>query len=261
MKTLYFPFQDDIKDDTSMPANRERYRKKYGASLRVVQYPGSLAEVGIEETLIVAGHGLPGSDKIGLSVDDPATPRTERWGRYVLGHRPRTMQLTLTADNLADRISAAGLKKAHKRIKLITCGGAGMGVVDTESVAWKDGTQDGNRTIDDLTSIKLKELKSADCLASVLAKAMAQPGRGFTQVIVRGYPGFVNCTELQKFLSIESSSGEGHSGVSTDSWTKVSTTYWAPKMANVPNSKIIDPATGEKAKFWFDSKGNRVSPI
>lgn len=259
MKYLYFPFQDDISYDPTMPANKARYEKKYGTGLRVVQYPGSLAQVQNDEMLIVAGHGLPGNKNIGLSVDDPATPNLERAGRFLGGHRPRTLQVKMEANDLADRISQAGLNKAHRFIKLITCGGAGMAIADDASVVWK--TTAPNKKIEDLASISLASVTTADCLASVLAKAMAQPGRDFTRLLVRGYPGFVNATGLQKFLTLESASGLGNKGVSTDTWTKTSHTYWDKNMLTVPIKAIIDSSTGQKERFWFDRHGNRVSPI
>jgi hypothetical protein len=44
----------------------------------------------------------------------------------------------------------------------------------------------------------------AECLASVLAKALGL--RGYTQVLVKGYPGFVNAMGEQKTLTVEASS-------------------------------------------------------
>jgi hypothetical protein len=262
MKYLYFPFQNDIDYDPSMPSNKKRYADNYGNNLQVIQYPGSLAQVQNDETLIVAGHGLPGNGKIGLSIDDPGTPLMERAGRFLGNHRPKTLQVTLQTNDLADRISQAGLNKGHKYIKLITCGGAGMAVADVNSIVWKDANVPMNgRKIEDVSSIFLASVSTADCLASVLAKAMAQPGRNFTRLLVRAYPGFVDANGVQKFLRLESSSGEGAKGVSKDTWTGVEHVYWPNKMMKVPISAIKDSRTGQKERFWFDSTGQRVSPV
>jgi hypothetical protein len=165
----------------------------------------------------------------------------------------------MAANDLSDRISGAGLNKNHKHIKLITCGGAGMAIADENSIVWGP-TPANQRTVEDVVSISLASATTADCLASVLAKAMAQPGRGFTRLLVRGYPGFVNAMGLQKFLSLESSSGNGFKGVSEDTWTGERKVYWDTKMMKVPVRAIKDPNTGLKAKFWFDRTGNRVAP-
>jgi hypothetical protein len=259
MKYLYFPFANDIDFDPTMPANKSRYETKYGNNLQVVQYPDSLAQVDNDEMVIVAGHGLPGNDKVGLSIDDPNTPRLERLGRWAGRHQPKTQQLTMAANDLADRISQAGLKKNHKHIKLITCGGAGMAIADETSIVWSQ-TPAKQRKVEDVVSISLAAVNTADCLASVLAKAMAQPGRDFTRLLVRGYPGFVNAVGLQKFLSLETSSGNGFKGVSEDTWTGEKKVYWDKNMMKIPVKALKDPNTGLKAKFWFDGRGNRVAP-
>jgi hypothetical protein len=36
MKYLYFPFQNDIDYDPTMPSNKKRYEDKYGSNLRVI---------------------------------------------------------------------------------------------------------------------------------------------------------------------------------------------------------------------------------
>jgi hypothetical protein len=262
MKWLYFPLPNDIKDDPTMPANKKRYEDKYNKwfeerKLEVVQYPGSLDKVQIEDTLIVAGHGLPGNENIGLSVDNPNTPMQERIERFVGRHRPNTMQVTLQANDLADRISQAGLKKEHKYIKLITCGGAGMAVADMNSIVLKQGVEKGKETIGDVVSISLASVNTANCLASVLAIAMAQQPRGFTQLLVRGYPGFVNATHLQKFLTLETTSGQGSPGVAKDTYTKTEHTYWPNPMLTFSIGAIKN-TDGQKARFWFDKTGQQV---
>jgi hypothetical protein len=161
----------------------------------------------------------------------------ERTGRFLGRHRPKTLQITLQANYHADRTSQAGLNKGHKYIKLITCGGAGMAIADENSIVWKDASVPmGKRKIKDVASISLASVDAANCLASVLAKAMAQPGRDFTQLLVRGCPGFVDANGLQRFLSLESSSGQGFKGVSKDTWTGIEHTYWNNKMMKVPIS-------------------------
>jgi hypothetical protein len=134
-----------------------------------------------------------------------------------------------------------------------------MAIADDKSVVWNQ-TPENKRKIEDVVSISLASVSTADCLASVLAKAMAQPGRDFTRLLVRGYPGFVNAVGVQKFLSIESASGNGFKGVSEDTWTGEKEVYWNTNMMKVPTRALTDPDTGLKARFWFDGTGNRVSP-
>ena len=67
MKWLYFPFKN-IDSDPSMPKNLQRYQAKYRAGLTVRKLENLLLDVPDDDMLIIVGHGLPGDDRIGVTV-------------------------------------------------------------------------------------------------------------------------------------------------------------------------------------------------
>ena len=71
VKWLYFPFKD-ISADSTMPANLKRYQDKYGATKLTVRQYGDgyfLDRVRDDDMFIVAGHGDPEDERIGVSVN------------------------------------------------------------------------------------------------------------------------------------------------------------------------------------------------
>ncbi|HSW04515.1 hypothetical protein [Aquabacterium sp.] len=194
MKWLYFPFQD-VSADPTMPSNEARYRSKYGPGLTVLQYPHRLDHVPDDDTFIVAGHGLPGMDAIGVSVLDENASSFENSIRALAGKGPAKRQVTMQANDLAQQLRDAELPRTHKRIKLITCGGAGMAILDDAKVEWDSSVDAAARTVKDVPAAPFASANTANCFASVFAKAMAQ--RDYTQLRVRAYPGFVNANGVQ----------------------------------------------------------------
>ncbi|MGH7078387.1 MAG: hypothetical protein ACREFU_09835 [Acetobacteraceae bacterium] len=191
-KWLYFPF-DDISKDPTMPGNRKRYEEKYKANLTVVMLGDLLHLVGDDEMFIIAGHGLPGSSEIGITTG-PGKTKAHR----VLGI---DAQSTMTANDLADHLLKAGLPKTHKYIKLISCGSAGMVAVDDKN-ATIDSSDTKNPKVAAVTVTT--HIHEAECLASVLAAALGK--RDYNDVLVKGYPGFVNAMNPQKTVSVEGTS-------------------------------------------------------
>jgi len=202
-KWLYFPFQD-ISHDAEMPGNRKRYEEKYGERLIVKQKgdPRCLADIHDDEMLIIAGHGLP--DKSAIGVTDHAGVKHDikisSPEINVTFHSVKPTQITITANDLAKELDeTAELPKTHIYIKLITCGGAGMVAVDDNT---KSKGKNGVTT--DIPIVPNSHQHMTECLASVLAKALGL--RGYTQVLVKGYPGFVNAMGQQKTLIVEATS-------------------------------------------------------
>lgn len=236
-KWLYFPF-NDISQDTTMPQNRKRYEEKYQTRLTVAFKGDSLSGVKDDDMLIIAGHGLPNSDKIGVTTN----PGTKILGVTVVA----PTQATMTANDLADEIATARLPDSHRYIKLITCGGGGMAAVDD-----KNATITNNK----VTAIPVTTHSHAtDCLASVLAKALGQ--RGYNSVMVKGYPGFVNGQGAQKTVSVEGTSDTSqkkklyqelfHTG-----GVALGSDYWKDGtvgMVTIPSNLVND--------YWFDKNGN-----
>lgn len=226
MKWLYFPFKN-IDSDPSMPKNLQRYQAKYGAGLTVRKLGNLLLDVPDDDMLIIAGHGLPGDDRIGVTVTADSLFGT------LFGS---TTQQSMTANDLAKLLLRSGLPLGHKRIKTITCGGAGIAVADTAG-ARLDAT--GTKVVD----LPLKEVKSVDCFASVLSQAMLK--RGYRRLLVRGYPGFVNATGLQKMITVESDTAQG--------FTR---DYWGD--GNTPLVRASTKSLEEE--YWFDGWGKLVWP-
>jgi hypothetical protein len=232
VKWLYFPFKD-ISADPVMPENLKRYQKKYGANGLIVRQFGDgyfLDRVGDDDMFIVAGHGAPEDERIGVSV---------KAGGF-FGMFGQTVQESITANDLADMLYDWGLPRSHKYIKTISCGGAGMATA-ADAQARALGQDDAQ----ELVVVPLKAVNSTNCFASVFAKAMFK--RGYWQILVRGYPGFVNAMELQKMLTMESEDqGSTGRGFTTKDWgdNKV-------KMVKVPTKTVYQD-------FWFDGYGRRV---
>jgi hypothetical protein len=114
----------------------------------------------------------------------------------------------------------------------------------------------------------------ADCLASVLAKALGQ--RGYQNVMVKGYPGFVDAMEQQKVVTVEGTSTTSQekrqpkSGAqdllaqqTNDEFAKKwaqgaihGREYWGQgdvgMVRNIPTKLVND--------YWFDSKGDLKRP-
>jgi hypothetical protein len=200
-KWLYFPFQD-ITHDATMPGNRERYEQKYKSRLIVKQKgdPRCLADIHDDEMLIIAGHGLPDQSAIGVTDNKGAKHEIKISSPEIDVHfySVKPTQITMTANDLAKELDeTAGLPKNHMYINLITCGGAGMVAVDDTKFMGKDG-------VFTAPVVDNSHQHMAECLASVLAKALGL--RGYTQVLVKGYPGFVNAMGQQKTLTVEASS-------------------------------------------------------
>jgi hypothetical protein len=236
-KWLYFPFKD-ISKDTSMPQNKLRYEEKYGEDLSIAFKGDSLRTVQNDEMLIIAGHGLPKMAKIGVTTEtglaigpiDLISPT----------------QITTTANDLADELLAAKLPVTHKYIKLITCGGAGMVSVDDA----KAKVVDGKVTAVDV----VLHTHDTDCLGSVLAKALGQ--KGYDNIMVKAYPGFVNATGAVKSVSVEGISPmsqvkEKNFFGQDKSEAKLGSPYWRDgKIGMVPiPSKLLND-------FWFDRTGD-----
>ncbi len=235
-KCLYFPFTD-ISRDSTMPQNRARYESKYGGGLKVRFKGDPLHDVKDDEMLIIGGHGLPDSSKIGVSVDAGVT---------ILGVQVRSpTMVTMTANDLAAELAAAGLPTTHKYIKLITCGGAGIVAVDDKRATIANGRVTGLPVA--------RHNHVAECLGSVLAKALGQ--RHYEDILVKAYPGFVNGTQNDKMLVVE-----GTSELSQKSgWLSYVTgtvdrgmSSWkggtVGMLGNVPTKIMND--------YWFDKNGN-----
>ncbi|MGH7066578.1 MAG: hypothetical protein ACREFO_08765 [Acetobacteraceae bacterium] len=140
-KWLYFPF-DDVSKDPTMPGNRQRYETKYEQNLTVVSKGQPLNLVGDNDMLIIAGHGLPNSSRIGVTTEQGTKLELGLLGgiaKRVTMTFSHGTQVSVTADDLADQLASALLPWPHKYIKLITCGGAGMAAVD-EAKATFDAT-------------------------------------------------------------------------------------------------------------------------
>jgi len=230
VKWLYFPFKD-ISADPTMPKNLKRYQGKYGANLTVRQFgDGELFnDVGDDDMFIVVGHGLPGNENIGVSVK----------AEGLAGFFGKTVQVTITANTLADMLMIGGLPYSHKYIKTISCGGAGIAIADDANVRL-------DRTGQKVTGMPLKEVKSqSDCFACVLAKAMAQ--RKYWRLLVRGYPGFVNAKELQKTVFMES-------GDQSDKGKGFTVDYWGGKKVKMMQA----PTKSLEEEYWFDGYGRLV---
>jgi hypothetical protein len=106
-KWLYFPFTD-ITNDATMPGNKKRYEEKYGERL-IVRQKGQLAslvDIGDDEMLIIAGHGLPDSQKIGVTTN-PGVKKHIVIASHeidVLFTEVAPTQVTMTANDLADEL-------------------------------------------------------------------------------------------------------------------------------------------------------------
>lgn len=234
-KWLYFPFSD-ISKDTTMPQNRKRYEDKYGQDL-TVRFKGSqLNDVGDDDMLIIAGHGLPNSSLIGIGTEETVS---------ILGITfSRPTQVTMTANDLAQELVDANLPRTHRYIKLITCGGAGMVAVDDAKATI------ANNVVASVPVVNHSH--QSDCLASVLAKELGRMLYG--NVMVKGYPGFVNAIGAQKVLTVEATSEFSM----TKKWYQHVTggvergyEYWkdgSVGMArNIPTKLMND--------YWFNSSG------
>lgn len=258
---VYFPFKD-IEHDPTMPSNAKRYREKYKNFQGVLMRDDSLGNVQNDDMLIVAAHGLPGnSNQIAVSVLNPDVSTMEKAARILTNRPPATMFDTIEANDLADLIKKNGLDLGHKRIKFITCGGAGMGVIDPDSVKWKSGkgATIAGSTIGDVTGADFAQLKhNTDCFAAVFARAMHK--RDYLQLRVRAYPGFVNAQALQKIITLEFS-GKGYE-LNHEVYNESANwglggfeqkRTWEERVGDIP-SKAIE-------KFWFDGTGQRVTEV
>jgi hypothetical protein len=238
-KWLYFPFKD-ISNDPTMPGNQKRYEDKYGTGVTVLMKGARLMYVKEQDMLIIAGHGLPNSGKIGVTTEQGIS--FEVLGKTVWVKDPT--EQTMTANDLAEEIADAKLPKNHKYIKLITCGGAGMVAVD-----------DAKATIDTgkVTAVSVTaHSHGADCLASVLAKALGL--KGYQSVMVKGYPGYVNAMGNKKTVAVEGTSDLSQS----KKWyqeiiggTELGLSYWkdgSVGMVRVPANLLNE--------YWFDKDGN-----
>jgi len=221
VRWFFVPFKD-YSNDPTMPGNAKRYRDKYGKDdVRVVTLGDDLRDVKAGDMLIVAGHGLPGDDRLGVTVAELS------WevNKHVIAVR----EDTITANDLAEKLDKQDLPHDHVFVKTISCGGAGMGVLDHEN-QWRN-------KLFPLGHSPLKELKYADCFASVLAKALAK--RGYERILVAGYPGFVDATVPQKIVTLES-----------DSPQAVDHPDWKEGKTFGVHARYVD-------QIWFDGKGAR----
>jgi hypothetical protein len=226
---LYFPFKD-ITADPSMPLNLKRYKDKYADRLTVRQLGDGnrLDNVGDDDMFIIAGHGLPNDNRIGVSVkyDSPVGS--------ILAFFGQTREETITANDLANILMGSGLPKGHKYIKTLTCGGAGMATADTANARF-------NSTNTKVLDLPLKEVKSENCFASVLAIAMRE--RDYYQLLVKGYPGFVNATELEKTVTMESDTTKGFAHA-----------HWG----DGKKPMVQAPTRSLEEDYWFDGWGKLV---
>jgi len=268
-KWLYFPFKD-ITQDPTMPGNKDRYEKKYGDRL-IVRQKGelaSLADVHDDEMLIIAGHGLPNSSRIGITTDPGKKKQfVISSGETVVFTEVSPTQATITANDLADELLVeAKLSQTHKYIKLITCGGAGMVRADDANVTW-----DEKRQVTAAPIVANSHEHMADCLASVLAKALGQ--RGYKNVMVKGYPGFVGAMEQQKRVLVEGASPQSQeerqrTDAQRDEVEKKTTVDFAKTWAGDVRPKfgkdywkggqvgMVSPPTKFVNDYWFDHNGD-----
>lgn len=248
-KWLYFPF-DDVSQDPTMPGNRQRYETKYGQNLTVVGKGQPLNLVGDNDMFIIAGHGLPNKSDIGVTTEKGTTLDLGKFGgmfKQVTMTFSHGKQERMTADDLADQLATGTgpLPLTHKYIKLITCGGAGMVTVD-EAKATFDSTNTA-------TAIPVTaHSHETDCLASVLAKALGL--RHYNQILVKGYPGFVNAMGAQKKVTVEASAGaqfkEWYQKLFGTDGVALGADYWKDGtvgMVSIPSKLVND--------YWFDSSG------
>jgi hypothetical protein len=152
------------------------------------------------------GHGGKGSnDRGSLSVERVNLQGNTTW-------------VEMTFNDLAEQLESDGLPKNHRIVKSLTCYGGG---------AWKvDGVTDGFSG------------KNYDYFAKLLAKSLGL--RGYSNIVVGGYPGTVGSTTDQKkvfFRVVNNTSNR-----------------YQPDI----DGEIGVPVTGYIQ--WFDASGNDTVP-
>lgn len=246
MRWLYIPFAN-IQDDPTMPGNKKRYTDKYQARIGVIHHPEKLNDVDNDDVLIIGGHGMPGSKEIGVSVLDNNVSWHEMAARKLYNKPPATTYDTLTAHSLAERIFGSDLDLGHKHIKLLTCGGAGMAIVDAAGLNYADA----NNRHPAAWNFGGMAKSVQDCLVAVFAEEMGK--KGYDKIMVRGYPGFVNAMGQDKTLTVESPDKRGsvQEHEVYNGWGGFKNEQYWKESVTLP-TKLINE------KFWFNNKGQRV---
>lgn len=188
---LYIPFPDLTNDPTvRMMANDLR---QAGLRFRAVDDDAGgsfLAGVQDDDLLLLGAHGLANYNTI-----------------FIKGAAGMD---ALSADQLAGRITAAGLRKTHETLLLLTCSGGGRSVMKVDTEAMSVTPQMMTLDFGQYGRAGPVARSPYKCLASVLGKALGQ--RGYRSIQVGGFPGDLGQTEAGEYaFKAEDTDGQDRS--------------------------------------------------
>ena len=190
--------------DFHLHAARDKYGAKPHYTMKDSSYFGSpLKDVDDNHIVLIDGHGGDRIDRI----------QARQSAYQGMTQRQRDAS-KLTAEQLAERLEKDGLPKTHKTIRLLACYGGGS------TLKGRDGNY--------LPAIQHNNHQN-HAYAQRLARALH--ARGYTNIVVGGYPGSVHIRDANSKKAVAAQQDGGTYLIDSDSLCL----YYNGQGARVPN--------------------------